>query len=174
MVRALQSAGVPLSAVTLAYLSAGDAKAALSTGAVDAWAIWDPYLAIGELQDHDRVLVTSQQVSRELETGVASEAAIAAKHAELLDFVTRVQRAYRWADSHPEAMARTYAADTGLPLEVARYARGRMRVHVLPRVTDEAIASHQAAADVYADIGLIPKRLDVAKVYDRSFVLPGG
>jgi sulfonate transport system substrate-binding protein len=44
-------------------------------------------------------------------------------------------------------------------------------VDVLPQVTDEAIALHQRAADTYAEIGLIPKPLDIAKVYDRSFVI---
>ena len=47
-----------------------------------------------------------------------------------------------------------------------------MKVVVLPKITDDAVALHQAAADVYAQIGLIPHPIDVAKVYDRSFVLP--
>ncbi len=174
VIRALQQAGVPLAAVTMVYLPAGDAKAALSSGAIDAWAIWDPYLAIGELQDHQRVLVTSAQVSKETETGVASQTAVASKRAQLLDFMARVSRAYRWAEAHPEQMAQAYAAETGLPLEVARYTRGRMHVKVLPAVTDAAIAGHQRDADVYAEVGLIPTRLDIRQVYDRSFVSPAG
>jgi len=172
VVEALQKAGIPLSAVTLVNLSAGDAKAALTSGAVDAWAIWDPYLAIGEREDHDRVLITSQQLAPEVEAGVASQQAISTKRTELLDFLGRVGRAERWAETHQEAMAQAYAADTGLPIEIARYVRGRMHVEFLPQVTDDAIADHQHDADLYAQIGLIPHRIEIAQVYDRSFVAP--
>lgn len=172
VVEALRAAKIPLDAVTLVFLSAGDAKAALASGSIDAWSIWDPYLAIAE-RDGGRILATSQQLAPEVECGVASENAVARKRPQLLDFIARVQRAYAWSETHKEAMAEAYAADTGVPLDIARIVRGRMHVQVLPRVTDDAIATHQKAADVYADIGLIPRRIDIAKVYDRSFVLPG-
>jgi sulfonate transport system substrate-binding protein len=171
-IEALRAAHIPLDAVTLVYLSAADAKAAMTSGAIDAWAIWDPYLAIGERQDGDRVLVTSQQLGPEVETGVATQKAIDVKRAQLLDFIGRVQRAYAWAEAHKDAMAKAYAADTGVPLDIAQRVQGRMHVQVLSSVTDDAIASHQKAADVYADIHLIPRHIDIAQVYDRSFSLP--
>ena len=167
----LRAGGIPYSAVTIINLTPGDAKAALSTGAVDAWAIWDPYLAIGEREDHLRVLATSDQFQGEVECGVASEQAIATKRAQLQDFLARVRRAYQWADSHPDAVASVYAAETGLPLDIARLVRGRMKAEVLPGITADAVAAHQRGADIYAEIGVIPHRLDVGKVYDRSFVL---
>ena len=168
---ALQQAGVPLSAVTIVNLSAGDAKAALTSGAVDAWAIWDPYLAIGQFQDHDRVLITANQLAPEVECGVASDQAIQSKHAQLLDFIGRVRRAWQWGQAHPDTVARAYAVDTGVPLDLARIVRGRMRVEALSQITDQAIADHQHDADVYAAIGLIPHPIQVAQVYDRSFVI---
>jgi sulfonate transport system substrate-binding protein len=173
VIEALEQAGVPLKDVTIINLSAGDAKAALTSGSIDAWAIWDPFLAIGEQQDHDRVIITSAQVAREVECGVASDRAIATKRAQLLDFIGRVQRAYAWSEAHPEAAAQSYAKETGVPLDIARIVRGRQRVAVLTSVTDEAIAAHQHAADVYARVGLIPKPIDIAQVYDRSFVIGG-
>ena len=169
VIEALEQAGVPLKDVTIVNLSAGDAKAALTSGSIDAWSIWDPFLAIGEQQDHDRVIITSAQLA----CGVASDSAIAAKRAQLLDFIGRVQRAYAWAEAHPEAAARSYAAETGVPLDIARIVRGRQHAVVLTSVTDEAIAAHQHAADLYARVGLIPKHIDIAQVYDRSFVIGG-
>jgi sulfonate transport system substrate-binding protein len=173
VIEALEQAGVPLTDVTIINLSAGDAKAALTSGSIDAWAIWDPFLAIGEQQDHDRVIITSAQVAREVECGVASDSAIASKRAQLLDFIGRVQRAYAWAEAHPDAAAKSYATETGVPLEIAKIVRGRQHAAVLSSVTDEAIAAHQHAADVYARVGLIPKHIDIAEVYDRSFVIGG-
>lgn len=171
---ALRAAGIPYDAVTIVNLNPGDAKAALATGAVDAWVIWDPYLAIGERQDHQRVVITSAQFAGEVECGVASEQAIATRRPELQDFLARVARAYRWGDAHPDAVARVYAAETGLPLDIARLVRGRMRVEVLPQITDDAVATHQKGADVFADIGLIPHHINVTDVYDRSFAAPAG
>lgn len=170
--RALRSARVPIDAVTLLNLAPGDAKAALASGSVDAWAIWDPYLAIGEREDHLRVIATSEQFGGEIETGVATDDVIATKRAALLDFLGRVRRGYGWAERHPEEFARAFARDTGLPLDIARLVKSRIHVKVEPRISDAAVAEHQRAADVYADIGVIPRRLDVASVYDRSFVLP--
>ena len=172
VVEALQKAGVPLSGVSIINLSAGDAKAALTSGAVDAWAIWDPYLAIGQLQDHDRVLITSAQLAPEVECGVASDQAIQSKHAQLTDFLSRVRRAWLWGEAHPDAVARAYAADTGVSLDIAKVVRGRMKVEVLTQINDQAIADHQHDADLYAQIGLIPHRIEIAQVYDRSFVAP--
>jgi sulfonate transport system substrate-binding protein len=171
-VEALRAANIPQNAVTFVYLTAADAKAAMTSGSVDAWAIWDPYLAIGEHQDGDRVITTSAQLGPEVETGVSTPQAIEHKRAQLLDFIARVQRAYAWAETHKEAMSQAYAADTGVPIDIARIVQGRMHIHVLSKVTDDAIATHQKAADIYTDIGLIPRRIDVAQVYDRSFNLP--
>ncbi|HWW27216.1 MAG TPA: ABC transporter substrate-binding protein [Caulobacter sp.] len=173
VIEALRHAGIPLDAVQIVNLTAGDAKAALSSGAVDAWAIWDPYLAIGEIQDHDRVLITSDKLTAEIETGVASDGAVRLKRAELTDFLARVDRAWTWSQSHPDEVAQAYAKDTGVPLDLARLVRGRMKVEVLPQVTNEAIAIHQKTADLYADIGLIPRHIDIAQTYDRSFVSSG-
>jgi len=174
VVEALKKAGIPLSAVTIVNLSAGDAKAALTSGAVDAWAIWDPYLAIGQVQDHDRVLITSADVAPEIECGVASDKAIQSKRAQLIDFMSRVRRAWTWGEAHPEAVARVYAAETGVSLDIARLVRGRTKVEALAKIDDEAIAEHQHDADLYAEIGLIPHPIQVAQVYDHSFLLKDG
>ncbi|MEE3624472.1 ABC transporter substrate-binding protein [Nitrospirillum sp. BR 11752] len=171
VVAALKQAGVPLADVTLVYLSAADAKAALGSGSIDAWAIWDPYVAAAQIQDHMRILVGSQGTVREVECGVASDSAIATKRAQLIDFIARVRRAYAWAEAHRQEQAEAYARDTGTPLDVAVLTFSRQQVTVLPAVTDDAIAVHQAVADLYFDAGVIPTRVDVAPTYDRSFTL---
>ena len=49
LVAALEKAGVAWSDITPAPLAPADATAAFAKGAVDAWSIWDPYLALAEL-----------------------------------------------------------------------------------------------------------------------------
>ena len=48
LVRALESAGVKYSEIEPIYLAPADARAAFERGAVDAWVIWDPFLAAAE------------------------------------------------------------------------------------------------------------------------------
>ena len=171
--QALRSAGIPIDAVTIVNLAPGDAKAALGAHAVDAWSIWDPYFAIGQQQDHLRPLASSAQFGGEVETGVATLEAIADKRTELLDFIGRVRRGYAWAEANPEKYAEVFAKDTGVPLDIARIVKTRVHITVEPSISDASIARHQRAADIYADIGLIPHHLAIAKVYDRSFMMPG-
>ena len=40
-----------------------DARAAFQKGAVDAWAIWDPYYASAQLEDQARVLASGKGLS---------------------------------------------------------------------------------------------------------------
>jgi sulfonate transport system substrate-binding protein len=45
---ALEQAGLSYGDITPVYLSPPDAGAAFARGAIDAWAVWDPYFALGE------------------------------------------------------------------------------------------------------------------------------
>ena len=53
----IEAQGWPISAITIANLLPGEAKTALSTGAVDAWCSWGVYVAQARLVDGMRVVV---------------------------------------------------------------------------------------------------------------------
>src|SRR5215207_1180776 len=57
LVRALESAGLTYADVEPVYLPPADARAAFERGAVDAWAIWDPFLAAAQAATGARTLV---------------------------------------------------------------------------------------------------------------------
>ena len=56
LVKALEKAGLAYSDVQTVFLPPADARAAFERGAVDAWVIWDPFLAAAEKQLGARVL----------------------------------------------------------------------------------------------------------------------
>src|SRR5213592_3777714 len=56
LVKALQRSGVKYTDVQTVFLPPADARAAFERGAVDAWVIWDPFLAAAEKQLGARVL----------------------------------------------------------------------------------------------------------------------
>ncbi len=57
---ALAKAGVEYKDVHMAYLAPPDARPAFESGSVDAWAIWDPYLAIAQQSSGARTLVNGR------------------------------------------------------------------------------------------------------------------
>ena len=59
LVAALNKAGRSYRDITPVYLAPGDARAAFQTGSVDAWAIWDPYLAEVETDAHARQITNA-------------------------------------------------------------------------------------------------------------------
>ena len=56
LVRALEAAGVGYGDIEPVYLPPADARAAFERGAVDAWAIWDPFLAAAQAATGARTL----------------------------------------------------------------------------------------------------------------------
>jgi sulfonate transport system substrate-binding protein len=48
LVKALEKAGVEYAEIKTSFLPPADARAAFEKGAVDAWVIWDPFLAAAE------------------------------------------------------------------------------------------------------------------------------
>src|SRR3984885_4036046 len=56
LVKALEKAGVKYSEIEPVFLAPADARAAFERGAVDAWAIWDPFQASAEVAIGARAL----------------------------------------------------------------------------------------------------------------------
>jgi sulfonate transport system substrate-binding protein len=56
LVKALEKAGLDYKDVQVVYLPPSDARAAFERGSVDAWVIWDPFLAAAEKQLGARIL----------------------------------------------------------------------------------------------------------------------
>ena len=168
---ALKKANIPLSDVTLVFLAPADAKAALASGSVDAWSVWDPYTALSESRDHDRILVNGVGLSEGLSYQVATERAIADKRAVLADFLRRVALGQQWALSHPEEVAAMQSRVTGLPPDVLKTVYQRGQVHPVA-IDDGVIAAQQRTADTYTAASVIPARLDVKASFDRSFPVP--
>ena len=62
LVAALERAGIAWTDIEPIPLAPADATAAFARSAVDAWVIWDPYLALRELKAGARVLVFAKDI----------------------------------------------------------------------------------------------------------------
>src|ERR1700677_805946 len=63
IVALLRKNGLDFGDIQPIYLAPADARAALESGTVDAWAIWDPFLAAAEAQSNARLIADAEGVA---------------------------------------------------------------------------------------------------------------
>ena len=154
--------------IRIANLLPGEAKTALSNGAVDAWCSWAVYVAQARLVDRLRVVADGAGLISGLSYLVATDAAIARRRDALLDFSRRLAAARRWALAHPDAYARVLAAEIGVTESVARLVFDTDQPTPAP-IDGRLIADEQGTADRFRAAGIIRARLDAAPLFDASF-----
>lgn len=168
---ALKSVGLTTRDIDLVFLAPGDAKAALSTGQIDAWSTWEPYTALEQVTESAKLVVPGTGLSSGLSYQVATVAAIRDKRAALDDLLQRLFRAQRWSLAHVDDYSKRLAQLTGVPEPAAHLSFSRRQQTWVP-IDDGVAAAQQTVADTYADAGIIPRRFDVTPSFDRSFTQP--
>ncbi|MFM9372660.1 ABC transporter substrate-binding protein [Streptomyces sp. Da 82-17] len=172
LIASLKKAGLTLDDVHVKYLQPADALAAFTGGKVDAWAVWDPYTSQVLEAKQGRVLTDGQGVVNGLNFQVAAPSSLKDKKktAAIDDYLLRLRRAQDWVFEHPEAWAKVWAKDTGLPYEVALAAVKRSNGTRVPVAVDEnVVASEQEIVDTFAKLDLIPRRVAFEDFVDRRF-----
>lgn len=165
--KALESAGLTVDDVQLRFIPPADAKLALTQGAVDAWATWEPYTALAETGGHARVLVNGRGLWSGLSFLAATDDALVAKRAALHDFRGRVARAQVWSYRNARAFGQSLARIIGIPAEAAQLQFERRATRWQP-VDEAVLAEQQRTADFYWKAGLIRQRLDVRATLDAQ------
>ncbi|WP_433448746.1 ABC transporter substrate-binding protein [Streptomyces sp. CA-142005] len=172
LVASLKAAGLSLSDVHVKYLQPADALAAFTSGKVDAWAVWDPYTSQILQARQGRVLTTGEGISNGLSFQVAAPAALKdpEKARAVKDYLTRLRRATAWVHDHQQEWAKVWAKDTGLPYDVALASVKRTNsTRVAVAVDKPLVASEQQIADTFAELKLIPKKVDFGGFVDSRF-----
>jgi sulfonate transport system substrate-binding protein len=168
LLTALLKAGLKPTDINIIFLNPSEAKAALSSGAIDAWSTWDPYVAYAVYKDKAKIVVANDGLTSLLGFEAANDRAIAAKPAQLKDFVRRLSIAFNWATNNPDKYAKIQADISGFPLEVHQLTASTTKY--VPVVIDQqVIDAQQRTADVWLQSGSIPKRVNVKDGFDASF-----
>ena len=169
LVAALEANGLQFTDVEVVYLPPADAAAAFASDKVDAWSIWDPFLAIAETRYKPTVLVRSPEVLK-VNTYFLANRDFASSHPEAIaTVVDELKVAAEWADKNRDKVAAALHEVTGVPLEAQTLAADRAKFGVFP-ITDEIIANQQATADRFYKLGLIPNAI---KIVDAVWTPPG-
>jgi sulfonate transport system substrate-binding protein len=160
LVKALEKAGLGYKDIEVVYLPPADARAAFERGSVDAWAIWDPFLAAAEKQLNARVLADGKGLVANHQFYLASRP-YAEKNSDIVRIVLEeIARVDEWGEKNPKEVAQILSAQTGLDVDVVALAASRYSYGVKP-ITSEVVAQQQKLADSFASLKLIPKPIAV-------------
>ena len=160
IVKLFEKHGLTYSDLNLVYLAPADARAAFEKGSIDAWVIWDPFLAAAEKTLGARVLADAQGVVVNRDYYFSS-LDYAAKNADVLAIVIEEINALdKWAEQNKDAFAGELSALLGLPKNVLDLSVGRSRYGTTP-ITRAILAEQQQIADTFYALKLIPKPIKV-------------
>jgi sulfonate transport system substrate-binding protein len=160
LVKALEKAGLGYKEIDIVFLPPADARAAFERGSVDAWVIWDPFLAAAEKQLGARVLADGKGLVANHQFYLAARP-YAERNQEVVRIVLEeIARVDEWGAKNPKEVATILSAQTGLDTEVVALAASRYAYGVKP-ITAEVLQQQQKLADTFAALKLIPKPIVV-------------
>ncbi|QLA79655.1 sulfonate ABC transporter substrate-binding protein [Acidovorax sp. JMULE5] len=160
LVKLLEKHGLKYGDVQSIFLAPADARAAFERGAIDAWIIWDPFLAAAQKQLDARLLVDASGVVNNRAYYFTSRD-FATKNADVLRIaIEEVNAIDTWVSKNKDAAAAELSAVLGLEKSITDLYLSRARFGTAP-VTREILAEQQAIADTFFDLKLIPKKLNL-------------
>jgi len=163
LVRALEKADLKYSEIEPIYLAPADGRAAFERGAVDAWVIWDPFLAAAETATDARKLVDATGLAWNRQFYLASQQFADANPAAVDAILAAVADLGQWAAGKDSEVANKLSAGIGVPAPVLEIALKRLTYGVRP-LDAEVVADQQRIADTFFNLGLVPKQIVVSSV----------
>lgn len=161
LVRALEKAGLKYTDIQPVFLAPADARAAFERGAVDAWAIWDPFLAAVEKQTGARQVTDGRGLVNNYAYYLAVRS-YAEKNPKVIEALfADTQEQGRWLKANLKPAAAIIAPVQGLDVDVVETALQRYQFGVKP-LTAAVVAEQQKIADAFFELKLLPKALKVA------------
>ncbi|MEH7877228.1 ABC transporter substrate-binding protein [Rhizobium laguerreae] len=168
-VKILRKGGLNPEDVEQLDLSPPDAAAAFKNGSIDAWSIWDPYLAIAEADPETRILTTAEGIVDSYSFFLANRDFTDANGQVVVDVIDELAKVGRSAQSNLDETVKELSEITGVPVEVTRVTLTRKGADLgsVSTITDAAAAYQQALADEFHGLGILPKKLTAGDIVWR-------
>jgi len=160
IVKLFEKHGLAYGDLQLTYLPPADARAAFAKGSIDAWVIWDPFLAAAEKTLGARVLADA--------TGVVGNRAYyfsslnyANRNADVVRvLIEEIDKVDQWGKTNRDGLATELSALWGIPKPVVDLSTSRTQFGTGP-ITRAILAEQQQVADTFLALKLIPKKINV-------------
>lgn len=164
LVQAVKKAGLNWSDIQPIWLAPADARAAFQKGAVDAWAIWDPYYASAQLEDHARVLTTGNGLSPNYTFYLASPQFTKQNPKAVKELIEQINLADKWVQYHQKATADAFATSLGLKPNVSlAFIQRRPKPSNAAPLNQQVIQYQQVLANRFSELKIIPNPINVQK-----------
>ncbi|MCJ2013642.1 ABC transporter substrate-binding protein [Methylobacterium sp. J-076] len=161
---ALKRAGLTFADIKVAYLQAPEGAVAFEQGSLDAWSIWDPFLAFAEAKRPVRVIADGSGLTSYHRYYLANDSFVAAQPEVVATVFRALVEAGAWMKANPEeAVALLTPVWGDLPPAVVAAANSR-RTYAVEPVERAQLGEQQAIADVFYEAKLIPRRIDATDV----------
>ena len=163
LIAALAKAGLSIKDVSPAYLTPADGRAAFSTGNVDAYVTWDPFLASAQAQAGGRVLADGTDLAQYKRYYLTTDA-YAKAHGRALEIIfTQLKAKGAWVKANPKDAAEQLAALWKIEASIIETGNAR-RSYKVGAVTREGLSEQKKIADAFLADGLLPKKVDASQV----------
>lgn len=161
LLQSLEKSGLRFTDVEAAYLQPADGRAAFEKGAIDAWAIWDPFLATVQAKSGARIVADGSYADVGYRRFYLASTPYAQRRPDVLQKVfEQLRETGDWIKKNPKDAAQVHAPLIGLDPATVEVANGR-RSYVVALVDDKALAEQQGIADAFTTEKLLSKKLDV-------------
>ncbi|MDP9152810.1 MAG: sulfonate ABC transporter substrate-binding protein [Pseudomonadota bacterium] len=158
IVALLRKHGLDFADIQPVYLAPADARAALEQHAVDAWAIWDPFLAAVQGQSQARLIADAQGVASHHQFFL-SQREFAEKRKDVIAIaLEEAGKEGQWVKGNVSAAAAQLAPIQGLEAGIIE-AGLRHYAHVYKPIDDTVLAEQQKIADTFFELKLIPRKI---------------
>jgi sulfonate transport system substrate-binding protein len=166
----LTKAGLTTKEATLVNLQPADALAAFTSGSVEAWDVWPPYVQQVVAEDGAKVLSTGSAYGSPYSFEVASKSAVADpdKAAAIKVYLTTLDKAYQWTASHPSQWATAWGKASGLSASIMQTA-AKVDANTPAAITSATISSEQNLVNQFYAAGLIPNKVDISSYITTQF-----
>jgi sulfonate transport system substrate-binding protein len=158
IVALLRKNGLDFGDIQPIYLAPADARAALVQGSIDAWAIWDPFLAAAQAQSNARLLADAQGVASHHEFFL-SQREFAQKRSNVIAIVMEeLNKQGQWVKENTAAAAAELAPIQGLDASIIQTSL-KHYTHTYKPIDAEVLAEQQRIADTFYELKLIPRKI---------------
>jgi sulfonate transport system substrate-binding protein len=164
LVQAVKKAGLQWSDIQPIYLTPADARAAFERKSVDAWVIWDPFYAAIELTAPVRVVTTGSDLTNNNSLYLASSELVKNHPNTIRVLFEELTQADQLVQKNREEAIRLIASFSGLDPAVVALFLKRRQASPVGLLSPQTVADQQAVADVFFELQLIPKKINVADI----------
>lgn len=160
IVKLFEKHGLSYGDLDLVFLPPSDARAAFEKASIDAWVIWDPFLAAAQLSLDATVLADATDVVGN-RAYYFSSLDYANQNKDVTDIlIEEINAVDQWGAQNKDALATELAGLWGIPKAIVDVSVGRSQFGTGP-ITRAILAEQQKIADTFFKLKLIPRQINV-------------